>query len=128
MTTDRIQFNWSLIGLEWIARVASVASITLLVMIFLGEAFHPSEISPEELAGLMFFPIGVVAGMIIAWRKEAMGGFVTVGSLLGFYVVYGYLLRNHIGGWFFLAFAAPGFLFLFHWLLSRVVEKIARRF
>ena len=128
MTTDRIQFNWSLIGLEWIARAASVASITLLVMIFLGEAFNPSDISPQEWAGLMFFPIGVVAGMLIAWRNEAMGGFVTVGSLLGFYVVYGYLLRNHIGGWFFLAFAAPGFLFLFHWLLCRVFEKSTRRF
>lgn len=127
MTTAKIQFNWSLIGLEWIARAASVASITLLVMIFLGEAFHPSQISSQEWAGLIFFPIGVVAGMIIAWRKEAMGGFVTVASLLGFYLVYGYLLRNHIGGWFFLAFAAPGFLFLFHWLLCRVTGTSERR-
>ena len=120
MSTARIEDNWSLIGLEWIARAASVASITLLVMIFFGEASHPSQISFHEWAGLVFFPIGVVAGMIVAWRKEAMGGFVTVGSLLGFYLVYGYLLRNHIGGWFFLAFAAPGFLFLFHWLLCRI--------
>ena len=127
MTTARIQFNWSLIGLEWIARAASVASITLLVMIFLGEAFHPSQISPEEWAGLIFFPIGVIAGMIIAWRKEAMGGFVTVASLVGFYLVYGYLLRNHIGGWFFLAFSAPGFLFLFHWLLCRGIGRSGRR-
>lgn len=119
MTTARMQFNWSLTGLEWIARAASVASITLLVVIFLGEAFHPSEVSAQEWVGLMFFPLGVVAGMIIAWRKEAMGGVVTVASLIGFYVVYGYLFRNHIGGWFFLAFAAPGFLFLVHWLLCR---------
>ena len=127
MTTARIQFNWSLIGLEWIARAASVASITLLVMLFLGEASHPSQISPEEWAGLIFFPIGVIAGMIIAWRKEAMGGFVTVASLVGFYLVYGYFLRNHIGGWFFLAFSAPGFLFLFHWLLCRGTGRFGRR-
>jgi hypothetical protein len=120
MTTARIQFNWSLIGLEWIARTASVASITFLIMIFLGEPFHPSRITFQEWVGLIFFPIGVVTGMIIAWRKEAIGGFVTVASLLGFYLVYGFLLRNHIGGWFFLAFATPGFLFLFHWLLYRV--------
>ena len=127
MTTARIQFNGSLIGLEWIARGASIASITLLVMIFLAEAFHPSQISPQEWVGLIFFPIGVIAGMIIAWRKEALGGFVTVASLLGFYLVYGYLLRNHIGGWFFLIFAAPGFLFLFHWLLYRVTGASGRR-
>jgi hypothetical protein len=120
MTTARIQFNWSLIGLEWIARTASVASITFLIMIFLGEPFHPSRITFQEWVGLIFFPIGVVTGMIIAWRKEAIGGFVTVASLLGFYLGYGFLLRNHIGGWFFLAFATPGFLFLFHWLLYRV--------
>ena len=61
--------------------------------------------------------------MIIAWRKEAMGGFMTVASLVSFYLVYGYLLRNHIGGWFFLAFASPGFLFLFHWLLGCVTRR-----
>jgi hypothetical protein len=126
MTTARIQFNWSLIGLEWIARAASVASIALLVMLFLGEAFHPSQITFQEWAGLIFFPIGVVAGMIIAWRKEALGGFVTVASLVGFYLVYGYLLRNHIGGWFFLAFAAPGFLFVVHWFLCRVTRTSLR--
>ena len=126
MTTARIQFNWSLIGLEWIARTASIASIALLVMIFLGEPFRPSEITFQEWVGLIFFPIGVVAGMIIAWRKEALGGFVTVASLVGFYLVYGYLLRNHIGGWFFLAFAAPGFLFLFHWLLGQVTGTSGR--
>ena len=122
MTTDRIQFNWSLIGLEWIARVASVASIAFLALIFLGDALHPSQISSNEWAGLIFFPIGVVAGMILAWRKEALGGFVTVGSLVGFYLVYGYVLRNHIGGWAFLVFAAPGFLFLVHWLLCRATR------
>lgn len=127
MNSAKIQMNWSLIGLEWIARAASVASITLLIVIFLGEALHPSQISPEEWAGLVFFPIGVMAGMIIAWRNEALGGLVTVVSLAGFYIVWGYLLRNHIGGWFFLAFAAPGFLFLCHWLLYRVTRTPARR-
>lgn len=127
MTTERIHLNWSLVGLEWVARGASVASITLLVMIFLGEAFNPSRVSSQEWIGLIFFPIGVVVGMIIAWRREAVGGIVTVLSLLGFYLIYGYLFRNHIGGWAFVAFAAPGFLFLVHWLLSRVTETSGRR-
>ena len=127
MTTERIQFSWSLIGLEWIARFASIASIALLFMIFIGEAFNPSQISPQEWAGLLFFPIGVVAGMIIAWWKEGLGGVVTVVSLIGFYLVYGFLLRNHIGGWAFVTFAAPGFLFLLHWFLMRVFEKAPQK-
>lgn len=120
MTTERLHFNWPLLGLEWVARCASVASITLLVTIFIGEAFNPSQIAAQEWFGLVFFPLGVVIGMVIAWWKEALGGTVTVVSLFAFYLVYGYLLRNHIGGWAFIIFSAPGFLFLLHALLRRI--------
>jgi hypothetical protein len=44
---------------------------------------------------------------------------VTLASLLGFYLVYGYLFRYHIGGYWFLLFSSPGFLFMLHWLLYR---------
>ena len=111
--------------IELLARVGSIASVTLLILIFASEGFHPSEISNTEWAGLIFFPIGVVIGMAIAWWKEGVGSVVTLGSLLGFYLVYGYLLRNHIGGWAFIAFASPGLLFLLHWLFRSVGEKPA---
>jgi hypothetical protein len=105
--------------IELIARVGSIASITFLALIFFGEgSFRPSEISRNEWIGLAFFPIGVVLGMIIAWWKEGVGSVLTVGSLIGFYVVYGYLFRNHIGGWWFIVFASPGFLFLLHWFVN----------
>ena len=70
-----------------------------------------------------FFPTGVIIGMAVAWWKEGVGSLVTLGSLLAFYVVYGYLMRNHLGGWAFVVFASPGFLFLLHWLLSGTEEK-----
>ena len=123
MTTSRIDSGLPLAVIELLARVGSIASITLLILLFMEEAFHPSEISPNEWAGLLFFPIGVMIGMVVAWWKEGLGAAVTLLSLLAFYLVYGYLLRNHIGGWFFLAFASPGFLFLLHWLLSAAGEK-----
>lgn len=113
--TDRLP----LAVIELIARVGSIASISLLALIFFGEgSFRPSEISRNEWIGLAFFPIGVVLGMIIAWWKEGVGSVLTVGSLIGFYVVYGYLFRNHIGGWWFIVFASPGFLFLLHWFVN----------
>ena len=111
--------------IELLARIGSIASITLLFLIFMGEPFRPSGISRNEWAGLAFFPIGVVIGMVIAWWKEGVGAVVTVGSLVGFYLVYGYLLRNHIGGWWFIVFASPGFLFLVHWLLNTAQERQA---
>ena len=125
MFTSRIDLGLPLAIIELVARVGSIASITLLILIFAGEAFHPSEISRNEWAGLLFFPIGVAIGMIVAWRKEGLGSAVTLLSLLAFYLVYGYFLRNHIGGWVFIAFASPGFLFLLHWLLSAAGEKHA---
>lgn len=118
MLNERTDFGLPLAVVELLARVGSIASITLLVLIFMGDAFRPSEISRNEWIGLAFFPIGVVLGMIIAWWKEGVGSVLTVGSLIGFYVVYGYLLRNHIGGWWFVIFASPGFLFLLHWFVN----------
>jgi hypothetical protein len=54
-------------------------------------------------------------GMILAWRKEGAGGAVTVGSLILFYAVH-YVTSGAVPkGWAWLAFAAPGFLFLLLW-------------
>ena len=123
MSTNRIGLGWPLTVIGLLARVGSIASISLLVLLFMGEAFHPSEISPNEWAGLLFFPIGVTIGMIVAWWKEGLGSAVTLLSLLAFYLVYGYLLRNHVGGWAFIAFASPGFLFLLHWLCATLMKS-----
>jgi len=123
MSTSRIDLGLPLAVIELLARVGSIASMTLLILLFMGEAFRPAEISRNEWAGLLFFPIGVMVGMIVAWWKEGLGAAVTVLSLLAFYMVYGYLLKNHIGGWAFIVFASPGFLFLLHWLCAMLVKS-----
>jgi len=123
MSTSRIDCGLPLTIIELLARVGSLASLTLLILLFAGEGFHPSEISRNEWAGLLFFPIGVMIGMIVAWWKEGVGSAIMLLSLLAFYLVYGYLLRSHIGGWALIAFASPGFLFLLHWLLRDTGEK-----
>jgi len=123
MSTNRIDLGLPLGVIELLARIGSIASITLLILLFMAEAFHPAEISPNEWAGLLFFPIGVMIGMIVAWWKEGLGAAVTVLSLLAFYLVYGYILSNHIGGWAFIVFASPGFLFLLHWLCATLVKS-----
>ena len=125
MFSNRINSGFPLAVIELLARIGSIASITLLLMLFAEEGLHPAEISNNEWAGLLFFPIGVVIGMVVAWWKEGVGSAITLGSLLGFYLVWGYLLRNHIGGWWFLVFASPGFFFLLHWLFSGAEEKHA---
>ena len=125
MFNNRIDAGVPLTVIEALARLGSVASIALLVMLFVGEGLNPSAITRNEWIGLLFFPIGIVIGMVIAWWKEGVGAAITVGSLAGFYLVWGWLLRNHIGGWAFVVFASPGFLFLLHWLLRGTKERHA---
>lgn len=123
MRNNRIDLGLPLAVIELIARVGSIASITFLLLLFQAEVFHPREIAPREWIGLLFFPLGVIAGMVISWFKEGVGATITLGSLLGFYLVYGYLFQYHIAGWWFLVFASPGFLFLVHWLLYSTEDR-----
>jgi hypothetical protein len=107
-----------LYGLRWFARICSVASISMILLFFFGEEFNPSKITAKQWIGFLFFPIGIVVGMIIAWRHEGIGGTISVLSLLGFYLVYGLLLNNRLwqGGWF-IVFTIPGILFFIYWLI-----------
>ena len=125
MFNDRIDSGFPLAIVELLARIGSVASITFLLVLFQGEMRNPSEISGGEWSGLIFFPIGVIIGMVVAWWKEGAGAAITLGSLLGFYLVYGYFMRYHIAGWAFLVFASPSFLFLLHWLFSGTEQRRA---
>lgn len=119
MYSDRMDLVFPMGLVEVLARAGSVISITLLLLLFQAEALHPSEVAPREWFGLVFFPVGVIVGLTIAWWKEGLGVSITLGSLLAFYFVYGYLLEYHLGGWAFVMFASPAFLFFFHWVLRR---------
>jgi len=123
MFSKRRDLGLPLAVVELLARVGSIASITFLVMLFVGEGFHPSEVTAKQWVGLFFFPLGVTVGMIVAWWKEGVGAAITLGSLLGLYLVYGFFMRYHIGGWAFFVFASPGFFFLLHWLFSGAEKK-----
>ena len=104
---------------HWTARAWSAASLVLIAAFFVGEGFHPARLSRSDLALFLFFPVGVGVGMIAAWAKEGLGGGVTVASLAGVYLVHLAAAGRPPSGWAFLAFSAPGFLFLLSWLCSR---------
>jgi hypothetical protein len=103
---------------RWIARVGSISSLALLLAFAAGSGGGSIPTAAEAVA-LGLFPVGVVVGFLIAWRREGPGGAITVLSLAGFYLwlflVDGRLPR----GPYFLLFASPGFLFLASWFLER---------
>jgi hypothetical protein len=105
------------LALRWTARIWSVLSVTLVVAFIVGEGSHPSGAS--EWLGSLFFPVGICVGMILAWWKEGLGGWITVGSLLAFYGIHRVTAGAFPSGWGWLAFAAPGLLFLVSSWLSR---------
>jgi hypothetical protein len=107
--------------IRWIAKVWSIASVGLILLIFIGEALQPTAPLPtsQEWVGLLLFPFGVCLGIIVAWRREGLGGGITVGSLLAFYAWLRVVSGRFPGGPYFALIAAPGILFLVSWLLSR---------
>jgi hypothetical protein len=107
--------RWVL-SLRWIARIWSLGSLVLLLGFVVGEGLHPSG---YEWLGLLFFPFAISLGMVLAWWKEGVGGSVTVGSLAAFYLLHFATAGTFPKGWAWLAFAAPGFLFLLVSLVSR---------
>lgn len=114
MTTQSTTFI-----IRWIARVWSALSILLLLAFAIGEAEHGPGPSRQMWVGLAFFPIGVCAGLALAWYREKLGGLLALGSLVAFYV-WNISRSGHPprGPWFFLV-AAPGILFLIAGMCSR---------
>ena len=106
--------------LFWSARVLSIISIGVMLLFFVGERFSVSELTFIDWVGFVFFPAGVMLGMIVAWWKEGLGGIIILTSLLAFYGVYGYILNGAFpAGWAFCILSFPGVLFI----LSAAINK-----
>lgn len=107
-------------SLRWLGRAGSLAVIFVLALFVVGEAGHNTvPVRARDLPGLALFPVGVVLGMILSWKYELEGSFLSIGSLIGFYAVCHLMVGNFPNGWAFIVFTAPAFLFL----LSGLMEK-----
>lgn len=110
-------------ALRWSARIMSILSVGVVLLFAFGEGMNLSQFTRHELLLFVFFPLGVCLGMILAWRWEGLGGGVTVASLAAFYLVQRLSSPGFPGGFAFVALAAPGFLFLLSWFLTRARTK-----
>ncbi len=94
--------------LRWTARLWGIASALLLCAFAFGGQEHLRFTAVEAL-GFLFFPVGIVVGFVVAWRRELLGGLITVVSLMVFGVYLFVRSGQVLGPWFFL-FAGPGVL------------------
>ena len=99
--------------LRLIGRAASIVCLAIIFLFFLGEDFEFGKLSAGEWIGFGFFPIGVLIGLVLAWEEELIGGAITLASIAGFYLFYGWFLNSTFRmGWAFLPFIVPGVLFV----------------
>lgn len=106
--------------IRWIARIFSILSIGMILLFIFGEGLNVPHLS-FSASPLLFlcFPLGISVGMIVAWWREGLGGFITVASLALFYLISSIFNGRFPEGLFFLIFSSPGFLFLISWLCRK---------
>ena len=118
MTSHSAQAHSSLVlSILWIARISSALSILFLGFMIFGHLFgdEPQQFnSSAELVSLLFFPIGLLAGLLIAFKSETLGGAIACLSMLAFFV----LRPDTLGSLWMLSLAVPGVLFLIFGLMK----------
>ena len=115
MSTSKATTNPLLTAVRWTARILSILVIGIFLLMFFGEGFDPAKVKPNEWLMLIFGPFGLMVGMILGWWKEGLGGAITIVSFFGAMLVGDY---SGSGATNMAICSAPGFLFLFAWLLS----------
>ena len=108
--------------IKWIARIWSILSLVFLLLFFGASIISSGGTATfafKDVLQFVFFPIGLTIGLIIAWKREGLGGIIAIVSIIGFHLQ---MLVTH-GKPDFVLFiellAAPGILFILYWILSR---------
>jgi uncharacterized membrane protein YhdT len=100
--------------MRWLARLVGALMVVLFVVFFVGESLGgdaPGHLTLGEWLEMAALLI-MLAGALLAWRWEAVGGALSLGGGLAFNVV------ESLGGgrvelvWFAVAFMVVGALFL----------------
>jgi hypothetical protein len=106
--------------ISWIARISGILLLGLFLLFFLGEGgFNPFHLTIIELLMTVCILI-VLVGILIAWKKEGLGGAMMVGGMILFYVINFIGSGKFPGGWVFQILFVPGILFLICWFVTKV--------
>jgi len=104
-------------AIRWTARLTGVLSIGVLLLFFIGEGFNPTKLTIKEWILFLFFPFGVMLGLLVGWKREFVGGLIAIISLALFCALE--TINGGFPGLAFFVFASPGILFLLASLISK---------
>ncbi len=106
--------------IRWAARILGTSVAVFVLFFLLADLFGTEEagigaMSTKDGIAFIFFPIGTIIGLGLAWKWEGLGGLITVISMIGLVIVRPDLLSNPllIG-----AVVVPGLLFILYWYMS----------
>ena len=117
-----VKINKAAVTIKWIARIWSILSLAFLILFFGASIFSSSGTATfafKDVFQFVFFPVGLTIGLILALKREGLGGIIAIASIIGFHLQ---MLVKHWKpdfGIFFELLAAPGILFILYWILSR---------
>jgi hypothetical protein len=104
------------LALRWAGRALGLAGFAfvawfLVAHLLAGEGPNPFRMSPRELAlAVTFFT--AVAGMVVGWRWETLGGVMIVDGMLLFLLLELAARGSLPGGWVLWTLPLPGVLYL----------------
>ncbi|MCD6011682.1 MAG: hypothetical protein K0Q79_1544 [Flavipsychrobacter sp.] len=106
-----------LVGIRFIARLMVVALFIVFITLFITEPASQRNLNPfglaiyESLLVVAFY--AALAGLIIAFSFEGLGGFMTIAGLTAFSILY-YMLKGAML-WNIWILGLPAVLFLICW-------------
>jgi len=102
----------------WLARILGGLVILFLLLMAIGELFTDSEITTvksSDVVALLLFPISTIIGLLIAFKRESIGGMITVGGIMTLHILRPELASSVLIN----SFAIPGLLYIIYAVWSK---------
>jgi hypothetical protein len=104
------------LALRWVGRSLGLAAFAfvawfLIAHVVAGEGPNPLKMTAIELALFTAF-FAAVAGMVVGWRWEVIGGVLVVGGMLLFFLIDWLADGSWPRGWVLWSLPLPGVLYL----------------
>lgn len=103
---------------KWAARILSLLSIIAIIISAMNDGLDLSGLDFKELTLILCFPFGVVAGLLIAWWWEGLGGGIALLSLISFYISAYIFSGAFPEGSDYLKLSSPAFIFIFYSIIT----------
>jgi len=110
--------NLRFIILKWFARLAALASLFFLILFIISDLSYVSRCGFNEILLFIFFPFGVIVGLIVGLKFELIGSITAIFALFSYYLLHYIVQKSFPSGIAFLVFSSPALLYLISWLIN----------